>query len=274
MSATARPSVALLCATTLVLSVSGCATKKQTGELVGAVVGVGVGAAFGEGSGQVAAATVGFLVGSLVGEFIGERLDEADRHQAEQAAYKVASRPYAGRVDWTSNKNPGTHGYAEPLDSNAAPASGDISNRTFCFDPSLKVAYENARGSNCVRSDVKITEAEFNQRRDPGPSSTTYCFDPKINVAYQLSSGKSCVRADRQITEAEYRQAVSGTDRPSSPVVAQRSAVPTPKPSATPIPQPSESIACRRVREVVMIDGSESKTVTEYCLRAGQWTRA
>jgi surface antigen len=331
MNAVARPGIAVVCATTLVLSVSSCATKKQTGELVGAVVGVAVGAAFGEGSGQVAAATVGFLVGSVVGGLIGERLDEADRQQAEQAAFKVASKPDAGRVNWTSNKNSGTYGYAEPLEPVPVQGSEDATNTTFCFDPVIKVAYTNRQGRSCVHSDVQITEAEFNNGFNTGSSSATYCFDPRVNVAYQLPSGKSCVRADRQITDIEYTQAVAGTARRSQPVMSPsvtprpRSASASPstiycfdpkikfvyehldgktcaggdrqiseaeyrqtettKPSPAPVVtqqisaapggQPaSASMSCRRVREVVVIDGNESKTVTEYCLRAGQWTRA
>lgn len=330
MTALARPFIAVLCATSLAFSVSSCATKKQTGELVGGVVGVAVGAAFGEGSGQVAAATVGFLVGSIVGEFIGARLDEADRNQAEQAAYKVANMPGAGRVNWTSNKNPGTHGYAEPLDPVPVLAPGDTTSRTFCFDPVIKVAYENTQGKGCFRSDLQITEPMFNNGAYTGSSSATYCLDPRVNVAYQLSSGKSCVRADRQISEAEYAHAVAASKRASAPVVAQQTPVERPasaspnavycfdpsirlayehldgkpcagadrkiseaeyrqaenakrfpspvvtqqKPAAPVLQPASASTSCRRVREVVMIDGDESKTITEYCLRAGQWTRA
>jgi surface antigen len=265
-----RTTVATATVLSLVVSLSSCATKEQTGELVGTGVGIAVGAAFGEGSGQVAAILVGGLVGSLVGKFIGRSLDEADQRKATEAAQRAASLPQGQRVTWVSNKNAGVSGYAEPLGS-PAPVTG--TNAKFCFDPNYKTAYQ-VSGEKCAGKDYFISEADFRQRANTaapassiavGPT-TQFCFDPRYQTAYGISNGK-CVGQDQLISEAEYRQRTAvSTEARLQPIAA---------PVAVPVVQAtSPSGSCRRVHEVLLIQGNETKTDSEYCLRGGQWTRA
>jgi surface antigen len=86
-----------------------------------------------------------------------------------------------------------------------------------------------------------------------------YCFDPQLNLAYRSSIAR-CHGTDRQITAAEFENRSSAktasvpvTSQPSTPVAAK---------------------GCRKVREVVFIEGSERSEQAEYCWRGTSWERA
>jgi len=79
----------VLVAALFALTVSGCATKAQTGALVGTGVGAAVGAGLGQAIGRNTSATLigaaaGAVAGGLVGTAIGNYMDkqEADMRQA------------------------------------------------------------------------------------------------------------------------------------------------------------------------------------------------
>jgi len=79
----------VICTALLALTVSGCATKTQTGALVGTGVGAAVGAGLGQAIGRSTSATLigaaaGAVAGGLAGTAIGHYMDkqEADMRQA------------------------------------------------------------------------------------------------------------------------------------------------------------------------------------------------
>ncbi len=79
----------VICTALLALTVSGCATKTQTGALVGTGVGAAVGAGLGQAIGRSTSATLigaaaGAAAGGLAGAAIGNYMDkqEADMRQA------------------------------------------------------------------------------------------------------------------------------------------------------------------------------------------------
>jgi outer membrane protein OmpA-like peptidoglycan-associated protein len=79
----------VICVSLLALTVSGCATKAQTGGLVGTGVGAAVGAGLGQAIGHSTSATLigaaaGAVAGGLAGTAIGHYMDkqEADMRQA------------------------------------------------------------------------------------------------------------------------------------------------------------------------------------------------
>jgi outer membrane protein OmpA-like peptidoglycan-associated protein len=79
----------IIIAALFALTVSGCATKAQTGALVGTGVGAAVGAGLGQAIGRSTSATLigaaaGAVAGGLVGTAIGNYMDkqEADMRQA------------------------------------------------------------------------------------------------------------------------------------------------------------------------------------------------
>ncbi len=97
----------------LALTVSGCATRAQTGGLVGTGVGAAVGAGLGQAIGRSTSATLigaaaGAVAGGLVGTAIGNYMDkqEADMRQALsnveaasiQREQQVLQQAEAGRV--------------------------------------------------------------------------------------------------------------------------------------------------------------------------------
>jgi outer membrane protein OmpA-like peptidoglycan-associated protein len=79
----------VICVALLALTVSGCATKTQTGGLVGTGVGAAVGAGLGQAIGRSTSATLigaaaGAVAGGLAGTAIGRYMDrqESDMRQA------------------------------------------------------------------------------------------------------------------------------------------------------------------------------------------------
>lgn len=66
----------------LLLVLTGCATKTQSGALVGGSVGAGTGAIIGGGRG----ALIGGAVGTIGGVIVGSALDEQDRQIMEMQA--------------------------------------------------------------------------------------------------------------------------------------------------------------------------------------------
>ncbi len=103
----------VICTALLALTVSGCATKTQTGALVGTGVGAAVGAGLGQAIGRSTSATLigaaaGAVAGGLVGTAIGDYMDkqEAEMRQALanveaasiQREQQVLEQAEAGRV--------------------------------------------------------------------------------------------------------------------------------------------------------------------------------
>ena len=109
-----RIALALLLGASLL--VSGCSnlTHEETGGAAGAVMGVLVGSMFGSGAGKAVAMAVGGVAGGLAGRSIGRDLDEADRREAQRAAFSAANTGTGDRIVWSSQENPGVRGYAVP----------------------------------------------------------------------------------------------------------------------------------------------------------------
>jgi outer membrane lipoprotein SlyB len=79
----------IICVSLLALTMSGCATRSQTGGLVGTGVGAAVGAGLGQAIGRSTSSTLigaaaGAVAGGLVGTAIGRYMDkqESDMRQA------------------------------------------------------------------------------------------------------------------------------------------------------------------------------------------------
>lgn len=81
--------VGLMAAT--VVTLTGCATKQQTGTAVGAVAGGLIGSRFGGGGGQIAATVVGAGAGAVIGNQIGKSMDQSDENAAQLQAIQDAN---------------------------------------------------------------------------------------------------------------------------------------------------------------------------------------
>ncbi len=109
----------LLCASLLGTACSNL-THEETGGAAGALMGVLVGSMFGDGVGQAVAMAVGGVAGGLAGRSIGRDLDDADRRQAQRAAFTAANTGTGDRIVWSSDENPGIGGYAVPASATEA----------------------------------------------------------------------------------------------------------------------------------------------------------
>jgi surface antigen len=105
------------------LAVAGCAGAGPN-ERGGTVIGAGGGAVVGGLAGGWQGAAIGAVAGGVVGNLIGRDMDERQRAQAEDAAYRAARENR--RAEWGNRS--GVYGYAEP--------AGDYYNRggTVCHD--------------------------------------------------------------------------------------------------------------------------------------------
>lgn len=117
--------ILLLC----LVSVSGCATNRQTGAVVGLVAGaaLGVGTAVLTGSaepGMVVGGLIGAGLGALIGGAIGADLDESEKLKAAAAAQKAAEVPIGSQVKWESDTHSDVKGYAEPAGPEEYEAGG------------------------------------------------------------------------------------------------------------------------------------------------------
>jgi len=89
---TSKFGVLLLVPVLLVSTLSGCATKKETGTVVGASIGAGIGYAAG-GSHRAVATVVLAILGGTVGNALGSNLDDEDRKNISVALDKPTTKP-------------------------------------------------------------------------------------------------------------------------------------------------------------------------------------
>lgn len=75
----------LAVAAAALVTMTGCATREQTGALVGAVAGGFLGAGVGAGAGSVIGGVVGAGLGGLVGGAVGKHFDRHDHMMVKTA---------------------------------------------------------------------------------------------------------------------------------------------------------------------------------------------
>jgi surface antigen len=89
---------------------------------------------------------------------------------------------------------------------------------------------------------------------------TVRCLNSKLNIPYQSENGQ-CWGQDRQLSDGEYAE----------PERRQTESTSAPSPSTTETIPPTRS--CRKVREVMLVNGNEQKDEVQYCLAGSQWVR-
>jgi len=103
----------------------------------------------------------------------------------------------------------------------------------------------------------------YERQLDSPLIETQFCYDTTANLKYVVTD-RPCSPGDRVMTEAEYRNRV--------PISSQTSEAPKTVTPAAMSGTPA-GVSCRKVREVVIIDGTERRQESEYCLGGGQWHR-
>ena len=91
---------------------SGCATKRQSGELLGGLGVAALGSQFGGGSGKVFMTGLGAITGIMAGSEIGASLDRADEAYAQQAMERAMN---SGQHTRWENRRSGKSGTFTPM---------------------------------------------------------------------------------------------------------------------------------------------------------------
>ncbi len=132
----------------VLLPLTACENKQQTGTLGGAVVGGLVGSTIGQGGGKTAAIIGGAVLGGLIGGHVGKQMDANDRRQAQQA---LESTPTGQAASW-HNPDTGRNYTMTPTKTYKEPDSGQ-----YCREYQTEVIVggktENAYGTACRQPD-------------------------------------------------------------------------------------------------------------------------
>lgn len=138
----------LICA--MVIGLSGCATREESGATIGAITGGLLGNSVGRGRGRIATTAIGAVLGGIIGSEIGRSLDERDRLLAQRAEYAALEKGRSGEpYPW---RNPESGRYGEVIPDRPY-KRGDLDCREYTHKVYIEGRPQVMRGTACRNGD-------------------------------------------------------------------------------------------------------------------------
>jgi surface antigen len=127
-------------------TMTGCATREQTGQVIGGVAGAAAGSQVGGGTGRTIATVGGAILGAAIGGAIGGRMDDNDLNRTGRALENART---GESVAWT-NPDTGYRYDVTPIRTYQA-ASGPC--REYTMQAVIDGRNETINGTACRQAD-------------------------------------------------------------------------------------------------------------------------
>ncbi len=135
----------------VVIALTSCETKQESGALIGGTTGALIGSQFGRGPGKLLGLGLGGIIGAIAGSAIGNNLDAKDQEKMAASTHKSLENSKTGQVSTWRNPDSGNTGTVVPTRSYKS-ISGDYC-REYTHTVTVAGRTQEAYGTACRKPD-------------------------------------------------------------------------------------------------------------------------